>query len=86
MLVKELINALSYCNPEAMIRLPQMEYGDRPEWFNIEANNNVLDEDECPVSWVNIIRIKEQTQNTTTKKLIKLFACIKNYFYICIRK
>lgn len=51
MLVKELINALIYCNPEAMIRLPQMEYGDRLEWFNIEVHNNVLDEDECPVSW-----------------------------------
>lgn len=63
MLVKELINALIYCNPEAMIRLPQMEYGDRFEWFNIEVHNNVLDEDaeedECPVSWVNITRIKE---------------------------
>lgn len=46
-----------------MIRLPQMEYGDRLEWFNIEVHNNVLDEDaeedKCPVSWVNITRIKE---------------------------
>ena len=45
-----------------MIRLPQMDYGDRPEWFNLEAHNNVLDEDaeedESPVSWVNITRIE----------------------------
>ena len=47
-----------------MIRLPQMDYGDRPEWFNLEAHNNVwmmdedAEEDESPVSWVNITRIE----------------------------
>lgn len=64
MKVKELMNALNCCNPEAMICLPQMDYGDRPEWFNLEAHNNVwmmdedAEEDESPVSWVNITRIE----------------------------
>lgn len=64
MKVKELMNALSCCNPEAMIRLPQMDYGDRPEWFNLEAHHNVwmmdedAEEDESSVSWVNITRIE----------------------------
>lgn len=61
MLVKELLQALSQLNPEAMIRLPEMHYGDRIEWFNVEVHNNELDEDaeidECPISWVNITRI-----------------------------
>lgn len=62
MQVKELLAVLSNLNPEANIALPDMDFGDRPEWFEVEVHNNELDEDaeedECPGSWARITKIQ----------------------------